>query len=356
MILMESVNVLMIEDNPGDARIIQDMLADATNIEFAIDWQQTLTGGIQSLSEKRYDAVLLDLGLPDSPQRSASFTRVQTAVPTMPIIILTGLDDETFAVTSVRRGAQDYLVKGTIDTDTLVRTIRYAIARRLGGDRQFTIAELAGYDGKEGRSAYIAFKGKVYDATESRLWRGGKHGAAHVAGTDLTLAFAKAPHTEEVLARLPIVGFLVENQTFGQELLRWIDKLHPHATLVHLSIAYTVAAPFTFLCWILTGREVFDQITLYLLILGLITVPLSFLTGAISWIVNYETKAEWTFNLKFALGVLLFLFIMGTFFLRVTGSSVVLSQPGSYYFFAILLLQLTLVLISDYFGKRIVYS
>src|SRR3990170_7831813 len=111
---MEPVRVLIIEDNPGDARIIQDMLADASNIEFAIDWKQTLTSGLQSLGENEHDIVLLDLGLPDSPQRSTSFTRVQAAAPTLPIVILTGLDDETFALTSVRRGVQDYLVKGKI--------------------------------------------------------------------------------------------------------------------------------------------------------------------------------------------------------------------------------------------------
>jgi len=244
---MERVRILLIEDNPGDARLIQDMLGEAKNTEFAIDWKQTLKGGLESLERNGIDAVLLDLGLPDSPQRSASFTRVQAAAPNVPIVILTGLDDETFAMTTVRRGAQDYLVKGRIDTNTLVRTIRYAVARKIGGDRQFTIAELSQHDGKEGRPAYIALKGKVYDATNSSRWKNGKHGAAHFAGADLTEAFAKAPHSEEVLARLPILGYLAKKETAGQRLLRRIDRLHPHATLVHLSIAYTIAAPFAFI-------------------------------------------------------------------------------------------------------------
>jgi predicted heme/steroid binding protein/uncharacterized membrane protein/CheY-like chemotaxis protein len=346
----------MIEDNPGDARLIQDMLADAKNIEFAIDWKQTLTGGLESLGKNGIDAILLDLGLPDSPQRSASFTRVQTAAPTLPIIVLTGLDDETFAVTTVRRGAQDYLVKGRIDTDILVRTIRYAMARKLGGEKQFTPAELGRYDGKEGRPAYVAFKGKVYDATHSRLWKNGKHGAAHTAGLDLTEALSKAPHGEEVLARLPILGFLAKKETLRQQLLRRIDSFHPHATLVHLSIAYATAAPFTFMVWIFNGRAVFDEITQYLLVLGLTTVPLSFLTGMISWTASYETKAARVFNLKFALGTLLFLMILGTFIWRLTGPDVVLSPPGCYLYLASLVIQLVLVFVIDHFGKRIVYS
>lgn len=353
---MERVRVLLIEDNPGDARLIQDMLADAENAEFAVDWKQTLKGGLESIGQDSIDAVLLDLGLPDSPQRSMTFTRIQTAAPSLPIVILTGLDDETFAVTTVRRGAQDYLVKGRIDTDTLVRTIRYAIARKLGGDRQFTVAELSQYDGKEGKPAYFAFKGKVYDATNSRLWKSGKHGAAHLAGADLTESFAKAPHSEAVFARLPILGYLAKKETAGQVLLRRIDALHPHATLVHLSIAYTIAAPFAFTGWIVSGRPVFDEITSYLLVLGMITVPLSFLTGVISWIVNYETKAARAFNLKFALGTILFLTILGTLLWRQVGPDRVLSQPGCYYFLAILVIQFALALLADFYGKRIVYS
>ncbi len=353
---MKPLQILLIEDNPGDARIIQDMLADSQKIEFALDWKQTLTGGLESLAKNTFDAVLLDLGLPDSPQRSASFTRVQTAAPIVPIIVLTGLDDETFAVTTVRRGAQDYLIKGKIDKETLVRTIRYAIARKLGGEKQFTITELGRFDGKEGRPAYIAFKGKVYDATNSRLWKDGKHGAAHLAGTDLTEAFANAPHGEDVLARLPILGFLAKEETFRGRLLRRIDSLHPHATLVHLSVAYAVTAPFAFLGWILNGKGIFDEVTRYLLALGLMTIPLSVLTGILSWTVSYETKAARVFNLKFALGILLFVLMLGTFLWRLVGPDIVLNRPGCYFYFATLIIQLVLALATDFVGKRIVYS
>jgi len=85
-------------------------------------------------------------------------------------------------------------------------------------------------------------------------------------------------------------------------------------------------------------------------------VPLSFLTGIISWIVNYETKAARSFNLKFALGILLFLAFMGTFILRLTGPGTVLNPPGSYFYLAVLVIQFGLALTADFFGKRIVYS
>jgi predicted heme/steroid binding protein/uncharacterized membrane protein len=353
---MEQIKVLLIEDNPGDARLIQDMLADSTNTEFIIDWKQTLRDGLEILGGNHYDAVLLDLGLPDSPQRSTTFTRVQSTAPTLPIIILTGLDDDNFAVSTVRRGAQDYLVKGKIDTNILVRTIRYAIARRTGGQRTFTITELARYDGKEGRGAYIAFKGKVYDATGSGRWKDGIHGMKHQAGKDLTEALLQAPHREEVFNRLPIIGELVKEKGFQSRLLQRIDALHPHTTLVHLTIGLFFLAPISFALLLFNKQAIFDEITVYLLVLGIITIPLSFITGLISWRVSYESKANRTFNFKISFGILLFLINLGTLIWRLAGQGTVLSNPGSYLYLASLLTQFALVFVLDYYGKKTVYS
>ena len=76
--------------------------------------------------------------------------------------------------------------------------------------RKFTREELREFDGREGRPAYVAFRGKVYDVSESFLWRGGKHQVLHQAGEDLTEAMQEAPHGEELLARFPVVGELQE--------------------------------------------------------------------------------------------------------------------------------------------------
>jgi predicted heme/steroid binding protein len=76
--------------------------------------------------------------------------------------------------------------------------------------RTFTREELREFDGREGRPAYVAFRGKVYDVSESFLWRGGKHQVLHQAGEDLTEAMQEAPHGEELLARFPVVGELQE--------------------------------------------------------------------------------------------------------------------------------------------------
>jgi predicted heme/steroid binding protein len=80
----------------------------------------------------------------------------------------------------------------------------------LEAERKFTLKELKQYDGKEGRPAYIAFRGKVYDVTDNYLWTDGDHQGEHAAGKDLTEAMAKAPHGEENLERVKLIGVLVE--------------------------------------------------------------------------------------------------------------------------------------------------
>jgi predicted heme/steroid binding protein len=78
-----------------------------------------------------------------------------------------------------------------------------------GGQRKLTLEELKQYDGKEGKPAYIAYKGKVYDVTDNFLWIDGDHQGEHTAGKDLTEAMANAPHGEENLERVRLIGVLV---------------------------------------------------------------------------------------------------------------------------------------------------
>lgn len=74
--------------------------------------------------------------------------------------------------------------------------------------RKFTLEELKQYDGKDGRSAYVAYKGKVYDVTDNYLWIDGDHQGGHVAGKDLTEEMAAAPHSEETLEKVKLIGIL----------------------------------------------------------------------------------------------------------------------------------------------------
>ncbi len=126
---MERVRVLHIEDNPADAAFIKEMLSEAENISFDLEWRDSLSTGLKRLTKIETDVVLLDLNLPDSGG-FVTFTKTHAQAPEIPIVILTGIPDEKLALKAVHEGAQDYLIKSHIDSDLLIRTIRYAIERK----------------------------------------------------------------------------------------------------------------------------------------------------------------------------------------------------------------------------------
>jgi signal transduction histidine kinase len=123
----EHVKILLVEDNPGDVYLIKDLLK-ASGLVFLIERSSSLAEAIQIADNQHFDAVLLDLGLPDSfgleTLRKFRLTKSKAAV-----IVLTGLDDEDIALGSVKEGAQDYLIKGNITGDNIIRAIRYGIER-----------------------------------------------------------------------------------------------------------------------------------------------------------------------------------------------------------------------------------
>lgn len=123
------IKVLLVEDNPGDARLMQETLADVKGIAFDIEWVDLLSRGLERSQNNDIDVILLDLTLPDS-QGIDSFFRLQRQSSGIPILVLTGLYDEKLAVKAVHEGAQDYLIKGQVDGNVLVRSIRYAIERQ----------------------------------------------------------------------------------------------------------------------------------------------------------------------------------------------------------------------------------
>jgi PAS domain S-box-containing protein len=165
------LNILLVEDNPGDIRLLQEILREVTTIRCQITPVMTVAAAIEQLaiveqqnfpntaqtppprlcvsasarlpvspsprppvsSSPRlptppFDVILLDLSLPDS-QGIASFLTLRDRVPNLPIVVLTGLDDQTLAISAMQQGAQDYLIKGQVDSNLLLRSIRYAIER-----------------------------------------------------------------------------------------------------------------------------------------------------------------------------------------------------------------------------------
>src|SRR6267378_2689062 len=125
----ERVKLLLIEDNPSDARLIEVMLEHASNGLFDIEHVERLGAGLQRLAQGGINVVLSDLSLPDS-HGLETFGQLHARAPHVPIIVLSGLNDTTVAVQAVHEGAQDYLIKGQVDGQLLVRAMRYAIERK----------------------------------------------------------------------------------------------------------------------------------------------------------------------------------------------------------------------------------
>lgn len=137
------INVCLIEDNPGDARLVREMLAKVGGIQFKLNCADRLTSGVECvLSGEKVDVILLDLSLPDSSGYE-TFIRMLEAAPDIPIVVMSGFDDEGVAEQAVREGAQDYLIKGQADSNLLSRAIRYAIERKKAEkEREELIREL----------------------------------------------------------------------------------------------------------------------------------------------------------------------------------------------------------------------
>jgi len=124
------LKLLLVEDNPGDARLVREMLSEAEGQAFEVHWVDNLLAALESLARDSFDVVLTDLSLPDS-QGLEAFNAIQSHAPGMPVVVLTGLDDERAALGAVQGGAQDYFVKGRLNSESLARALRYAVIRQV---------------------------------------------------------------------------------------------------------------------------------------------------------------------------------------------------------------------------------
>ncbi|MCW2563990.1 MAG: hypothetical protein QOD59_5907 [Mycobacterium sp.] len=124
----QGLSVLLVEDDRADALLVEELIADAAaDITFA--WAQSISDAERELARARPDCVLLDLNLPDANGIDA-LERIGKWDPSIPIVVLTGLNDEHFGISAVASGAQDYLIKGRVEPENLRRALLYAIERK----------------------------------------------------------------------------------------------------------------------------------------------------------------------------------------------------------------------------------
>ena len=125
----DQIRLLLIEDSPDDALLIQEAVTESARDRFRTEWVERLAEGLERLRDHPADVVLLDLSLPDS-HGMETFSRVHQAAPDIPIVLLTNLEDEGMAVQAVQAGAQDYLMKSSANGPLLIRSILYALERQ----------------------------------------------------------------------------------------------------------------------------------------------------------------------------------------------------------------------------------
>ena len=127
------ISILLVEDSPRDVVSFKEMLGETNTVQFELTHCGMLSSALTLLSKGSFGIILLDLSLPDSNGLD-TVVRMHAAVPNVPIVVMSGLDDEELAVRALCEGAQDYLVKGHVDSNLLIRAMRYAIERKQAED------------------------------------------------------------------------------------------------------------------------------------------------------------------------------------------------------------------------------
>ncbi|MDX9757769.1 MAG: PAS domain S-box protein [Bacteroidota bacterium] len=226
---MESVSVLLLEDHEGEARLNQRLLERSYTTEFRFATAGTLAEAVRLLDSGAFDVILLDLNLPDSKGLD-TLLHIMRAAPGIPVVIVSASADDRLAQEAIRRGAQDYLVKGGITSEILTRVVRYAIARGIGHSQPGSASTDEIHDGLPLHAAFtIDADGRIASATSSLAMLLGAPSIADVHLQPLLAFFtsAEGPRIAEMLDRVRRGG--------GAEyLLARPDR--PHATAPHLLI------------------------------------------------------------------------------------------------------------------------
>jgi predicted heme/steroid binding protein/uncharacterized membrane protein len=184
--------------------------------------------------------------------------------------------------------------------------------------KEITSEELVQFSGKDRSPIYVAFQGKVYDVSNSRLWSKGLHMNRHPPGKDLSGEIVAAPHGPEVLERYPQVGVLKKGPpeelkhlpAFLQNLLfRFpMARRHPHPVMVHFPIAFLIAASLFSMLHLFFEKPSFETTSFYLLVLGSMASPFAVTTGILTWWINYRMKLTRFIRRKMELSVVLLVF------------------------------------------------
>jgi len=188
--------VLLVEDNRGDARLLREMFNESGHGWIDLHHVETLAAAEKCLGSRAFDMIVLDLGLPDA-QGLEAVRRVHVAAPDLPLVVLTGIDDEHLAAKSLQLGAQDYIIKGEFEPRGLLRAMRYAVERKslqeAARDLALEIAHSAAHDSLTGLPNRVLLNDRI----------------------DMAIAFAARHDRKAAVLFLDLDGFKHVNDSLG---------------------------------------------------------------------------------------------------------------------------------------------
>ena len=204
--------------------------------------------------------------------------------------------------------------------------------------KEYSPQELAEYNGQDGKAIYVVHGEKVYDVSESKLWKGGVHMGRHNAGTDLTTDIQAAPHGTEVFERYPQVGTLKKEKAPEVRLPKFAAWLletnpffrrHPHPMTVHFPIVFFLANPFFNILYLLTGEGSFETTALHCLAGGILFGVVAIITGVFTWWYNYMAKMMKPIAVKIPLSAALIVTAIIVFVWRLVDPEVMTGPQGA---------------------------
>lgn len=232
--------------------------------------------------------------------------------------------------------------------------------------KEFSREELATFNGENGQPVYIAHDDKVYDVSESKLWKTGNHMRRHQAGTDLTEEIGGAPHGIEVFEKFPQVGILKSEKDPMDEhipdlllaVFRKIPMLrrHPHPMTVHFPIAFMMLFPVLNIIYLVTGNESFEISSFHVLVAGLVFTPVALITGPYNWWINYAGKWSKIIAVKIFGSLILMTLILVIFMWKILVPDIMLQPSGARIIYIVLSLTLVpIVTVLGWFGAKMTF-
>jgi predicted heme/steroid binding protein/uncharacterized membrane protein len=230
--------------------------------------------------------------------------------------------------------------------------------------QEFDIAELEKFDGNNGRPVYVAYKGKVYDVSNSKLWKNGLHMKRHHAGNDLTVDIQGAPHEPDVLERYPQVGILkkeVVELEIPQPLAWLLEKVpmlrrHPHPMTVHFPIVFAFSTTIFNILYLVTGNKSLEITALHCLGAGILFTAVAIATGLYTWWLNYMAKPLIAVKVKLPLSIILLVTQIIAFVWRLSVPDVIDSIQGvNSIYLLLVLLFFPMVVVMGWFGAFLTF-